>query len=568
MQSKFRSNLIAWSALIATVLFAVGVMTYKSITALIEDIGNVNHTRVVIETLAETFSLLQDVQGSQRGFVITGQDEYLKPYYAALPQLEKSIELLRILTADNGSQQQRLASLETIIAKRLSRARMIINIRRKSGFVAAQKIVLSAEGRRNMSIIRARIEQMEAEERRLLQLRNAEVQSSSLLALVVSFSGLILVVGIVLIMLLLVRRESLRRMEVEAGLETSNLTLQDSMRALERLTREMTIIATLAEMLQSCRTTDEAYHIIERTLPQILPEVTATLGLINASQNLVEVVLKVPADASAPDALFSPDNCWALRRGHFHRVQHVHSEVLCPHLANAGLTNTQDEGRFGSMLCLPLAAHGATLGVLTLLAAPVEAFSETDQRVAYAVAEHISLALANLNLQETLRTQSIRDPLTGLFNRRYLEASFERELARAERHQHALSVMMIDIDFFKKFNDTYGHEAGDLLLKGFGDILQSHNRSEDTVCRYGGEEFTILMPEAALELAVRRADELRAGAAELRIEYHRQKLPGITISVGVAAFPLHGSCKEELLQAADAALYCAKRTGRDRIVTA
>lgn len=560
---------MASSALIALVLLGVGWLIYRSIAGLITDTASVTHTHIVIETLSETLSLLKDVQGSQRGFVITGQEKYLDSYRAALPLIDQDLEKLKLLTADNPAQLQRLNSLKGIVENRLDLARTIIDVRRSQGFAASQRLILTGEGKREMDRIRFGIAEMEAEERRLLKRRSEAAQSSSRLALGVSSSGLLIVVLMVFVMLLLIRRESWRRMEVEAGLETANLNLQDSLTTLERLTKEMTLIAMLAEMLQSCRTSAEAYAVIGRTLPQVFPNATAALSLINASQNLVETVLKVPEETITPQSLFSPDECWALRRGHIHLVQNADSEVPCPHLTRAAVGESKEKETLpGSMLCLPLAAHGQTLGVLSIAAQPAGAFSEADQRVAFAVAEHASLALANLRLQETLRLESIRDPLSGLFNRRYLEASFEREIARATRREHPLSVIMIDIDFFKRFNDNFGHEAGDLVLQKFGDFLKSQSRAEDIACRYGGEEFTLILPDASLEAARNRAEQLRIGAAQLSLEYRRQQLPGITISVGVAAFPTHGLAKEDLMRAADAALYRAKKEGRDRVLMA
>jgi len=561
MQSSFRKSLAAWSVLITAILSIVGVLVYRSIIGLLEDTAWVTHTHVVIETLSETLSQMKDVEAGQRGYIITGESKYLAPYRAALPALKQNLAKLKSLTADNEIQQERLIPLGKIIQSRIAIAQTTIDMRDKRGFAAAQKIVLTDIGRQEMNAIRARIARMEDEEKNLLSKRSKQAQNAAQLALNVCAGGLLIVVFIILGMLNLVRRESARRMEVEAGLETANSQLQNTLAVMERLTREMTLTSTFAEMLQSCHTTEEAYNVIGSTLPQVFPHSTSVLGLINASQNLVEIVLQIPENQDAKTPLFSPNECWALRRGHAHLVPDAAAGVLCPHLV-------KHQAQRGATLCLPLMAHGETLGVLTIFSGPTQPFSEADQRAAFAIAEHVSLALANLKLQETLRTQSIRDPLSGLFNRRYLEASVEREIARAQRHKTPLGVLMIDIDFFKKFNDDFGHEAGDELLKAFGNFLQKQSRGEDIACRYGGEEFTIILPEASLEAAQSRAEQLRAGAAQLQVEYRRQRLPEITISTGVAAFPIHGETKEELMRAADAALYRAKREGRDRVVVA
>jgi len=184
------------------------------------------------------------------------------------------------------------------------------------------------------------------------------------------------------------------------------------------------------------------------------------------------------------------------------------------------------------------------------------------------VADSVALALANLKLRETLRHQSIRDPLTGLFNRRYMEETLERETRRVARAQRPLGIIMLDVDHFKLFNDTFGHDAGDSLLREFGNFLRAHVRGEDVACRYGGEEFTLILPEASLEVTRQRAEHLRGDIKHLHAQYHDQPLGAVALSLGVAVFPDHGSTGEAVLKAADAALYRAKREGRDRVVVA
>lgn len=220
-------------------------------------------------------------------------------------------------------------------------------------------------------------------------------------------------------------------------------------------------------------------------------------------------------------------------------------------------------------MCVPMMAQGETLGILHLQSsAQQEQLSEPLQRLAVNVSEHIALALANLKLRETLRSQSIRDPLTGLFNRRYMEESLERELHRAHRKHSAVGIIMLDIDRFKRFNDTFGHDAGDTLLRELGTFLQSHVRGEDIACRCGGEEFTLILPETSPVVARQRAEDIREGVKHLSVQHHHQPLGAITFSVGVATFPDHGETAEAVLRAADGALYRAKHAGRDRIEVA
>jgi diguanylate cyclase (GGDEF)-like protein len=219
-------------------------------------------------------------------------------------------------------------------------------------------------------------------------------------------------------------------------------------------------------------------------------------------------------------------------------------------------------------------AHGETLGIFCLMTDPIglvgapSSISEFNIQLAVSVAEHAALSIANLKLREKLRYQSIRDPLTGLFNRRFLDESLERELARAIRKNRSLGVIMLDVDRFKKFNDIFGHDAGDTVLKELGARLAKFIRVGDLACRYGGEEFTLILPESSLEDTRRRAEELRISFEQLSLKHRDIVLGKVTLSLGVAALPEHGTTAVQLLAAADGALFTAKNEGRDRVTVA
>jgi diguanylate cyclase (GGDEF)-like protein len=190
---------------------------------------------------------------------------------------------------------------------------------------------------------------------------------------------------------------------------------------------------------------------------------------------------------------------------------------------------------------------------------------EPERQLAEVLAKQVALALGNLKLKESLKNQSICDPLTGLFNRRYMEESLEREFSRANRNKSSVAILMMDLDHFKRFNDTFGHQAGDTLLRALGDLLKRSTRGQDIACRYGGEEFVLVLTDSNLAGAVQRAEILRQQVKQLSVEYAGQLLGAVSVSVGVAFFPDHGTTMSDVLRASDQALYCAKREGRDRV---
>ena len=315
----------------------------------------------------------------------------------------------------------------------------------------------------------------------------------------------------------------------------------------------------MAELLSTTLTLKEAYGIISQFCSRLFPTASGVACMLNSSRNFIETIAAWGPPV-AGERVFAQEQCWALRRGRIHRVKDSQPELHCHHVG---------PGVSASYLCIPMMAQGEALGVFHLQSRPDGGpIGEAMERLAVTAAEHIGLAFANLNLRETLRHQSIRDPLTGLFNRRYMEVSLERELHLAARKQRPLGVIMIDLDYFKRFNDTHGHQIGDALLRALGQFLQKRMREEDIACRYGGEEFVLILPETPLDALQKRAGQLREMVKQVRALDSGESSEEITLSLGIASFPEHGSTVLTLLQAADEALYRAKNEGRDRVVLA
>ncbi|MFW6286896.1 MAG: diguanylate cyclase, partial [Candidatus Sumerlaeota bacterium] len=330
---------------------------------------------------------------------------------------------------------------------------------------------------------------------------------------------------------------------------------------LKQTSHEIALLNQMSDLLQACQTVDETDAVVMQLMEQLFPEDAGMLARYVSDQNYLEPVA-LWGEPESVESDFAVEDCWALRRGKVHDVARHEDKLLCRHL-----TGEPPEG----YMCVPLMAQGELLGLMHLEWSAIDASLSEDSREAQlqskksllrTVTEQLALALANLKLREQLRAQSIRDQLTGLYNRRYMEEALTRELHRAQRAQQTLGIIMLDVDHFKVFNDNYGHEDGDLLLRELGAILRESVRQEDIACRYGGEEFLVILPDAPRDIVTQRAEGLRRKVESgLRV-----KKQAVTISLGVALYPDHGLTAELLLNHADQALYMAKDQGRNRVV--
>ena len=335
--------------------------------------------------------------------------------------------------------------------------------------------------------------------------------------------------------------------------KNNRIELTKKINALEAKNQERIQLSKMNHFLQSCLTIDEATKALNDLLMPLFPNTNGIVYLLNNSRNLFEqaAVWGKPKSKNS----FESKECWAIRQGNIHLVHPNTPGLYCIH--------TFDREKATSTLCLPIIAQGDTLGAIYIDTNEARAIDNSVRELAETVAQNIALAVSNLKLQEKLVYQSLRDTLTGLFNRRYLKESLVKEVNRAQRKQQFISILMMDIDHFKRFNDTYGHSAGDLVLQTVGAFLLSQVREYDTACRYGGEELIIVMPDAGLDDAVIRAETIREGIKKLELKHEGENLKSITISIGVSCFPDDGTNVEDLIRAADRALYQAKKDGRD-----
>jgi diguanylate cyclase (GGDEF)-like protein/PAS domain S-box-containing protein len=348
---------------------------------------------------------------------------------------------------------------------------------------------------------------------------------------------------------------------IEEALIDTNRRLQESISELETRNTEANLINQIGEKFLACNTQEEVYLIVQENLPKLIKGGRGALYIVANGNKLYER-RAVWGELYGDSQVLTPEFCWSLSRGQVFRLRDSRSIIVC-----RNLEEISDGKRVCPCLCVPMIFQRETLGVLSFKEWKEPSFERVEQ-LAVTMAEKIGMSLVNIRLRETLRMQSLRDSLTGLFNRRYLDETLERELHRSLRTSQTICIVMIDIDHFKKYNDLYGHDAGDALLQLFGKYLQEHIRGSDIACRYGGEEFVVVMPDTGIEDAIKRAEQLRIGLKSLSVVYQGKELEGITVSVGISIFPEHGLTSRSMIKAADVALYAAKNQGRDCVAVA
>jgi diguanylate cyclase (GGDEF)-like protein len=363
------------------------------------------------------------------------------------------------------------------------------------------------------------------------------------------------------------QQEIIQRIAAQNQLTTSHEKVGRLLDDARRQTAEITRISELGSLLQACTSREEIFRLIPERLRHLFPSASGSISLLSDSKNHVKTVAKW--GVCPTDQIFSPDECWALRRGRVHVHPGGSSALRCSHLLGEGPS-----------VCIPLIANGDSFGTLTIqnddLQSPVsgqasDVDSDTLNRrrhLAASVGEHVALAIANLNLREALRLEAVRDPLTRLYNRRYMQEFLDRELHFARRKHRPLAIMMLNLDHFKRLNDNFGHAAGNRALAAVGETLLRCVRAEDVACRYGGEEFALILPACSLRHATARAEDIRKRLREYRGLSDEQSSSSLTVSIGVAAFDETTDRVDLLFKFAADALSQAKRAGGDRVIVA
>ena len=541
--------------LVAAVIFiAIGAGVLYGAQRLIGDARSVAHSHEVMGRLDEMEARLRDAESAQRGYLITGRVDYLADYQNSRDRVPALVEGIGPLVADNPRQAAHARQLRAQIELRLHQMTNTV-LRYDSDGIDGARAAMGSDVFETSRAIRQLKTQMMDEERVLLQSRALSTRNSGNALRAIAVLGIPLGLAVTLGVYLLLVREIARRAAAEAEARQVQARLREGNAELEHKSADLRALSRYGGMLQGCTDPDEALQLTARLLSTLRPGAAGTLYRMRNSQDHAEAALHWGRHRAASAAALVPEACWALRRNQPHLSPDA-ATMHCPHVSSVDHDGV-------ATACIPLTAQGTQIGLLYLSDDDDGFLSRID--IIEAAAEQLSMTLANLSLRERLRLQSIREPLTGLFNRRYLEESTPRELARCARRDLPLSLLMLDIDHFKAFNDLHGHAGGDALLAAFGKLLGGHSRGEDIACRYGGEEFTLILPEAPAEAALQRAEAIRREVEAMRVRHMDRELPRVTVSIGVATFPADGDTPEVLMRAADEALYRAKHGGRNRV---
>ena len=534
------------TAAVGAVLFTVlaGALVYGNTRRLITSAEWVQHTQDVIASLQRVALLTERIDYRVRLYVLSNNEEQLSRARASANQLDTTVVHVKMLVADSDYQSGNVAKLQACSH----------NLDGVVGGSPTHSFIPDAI----MQPCQQAIGMMLDHEQSLLLERNKGSEKNSFNSIGTEIGFVIISLLTLVILFGFLLRDALLRQRIGKQTALSNERLANTVNALEDRAHESELLTSARDELQLCIHVQQVYQSAASSFSRLLDGTSGSLSMINNSRQMVEVVSSW--GESFIEDFHSPESCCGLRSGQARWRQPDVSEIHCNHFGES-----LPPERY---LCMPIVAHGNTLGVLFVQC-------PTDQEVA-TIGQHMDglrqllqltgMAIATLNLRTKLENQSIRDGLTGLFNRHFMQISLERELARASRRKSILAVYMLDLDHFKRFNDTFGHAAGDLVLKSIAEIFRSSIRTEDIACRYGGEEFTIILPDITPAVAYERAESIRKAVANLRIPLEHEVLGEFSVSIGIAMYPNDGESSEDLVRRADQALYRGKRGGRNQVV--
>jgi diguanylate cyclase (GGDEF)-like protein len=489
---------------------------------------------------------LVDAERGVRGYVLTGERDYLDPYVSGMRVIAgedpEFMTMLDNFSKSVGGGNPARPSFRPTLADLRSSWSAAIRLVQGGEREEAEGALTAMYSKALMDRLRAYIDELVGQNLAAMRKGERRLATSRLWCLLIALTGTLTVVSA---MVYAFRRGAYEARGREAAISEAVAARQ-----------QVEQLFLMADMLQSAADQDDTNAVLRATATRLLPGFAGALYVFNNSRDRLTLSTswgKIDAESLAE--YITPDSCWALKRGKPYMNGASDHALRCAHV-RPGL----------ALLEIPMTARGQLHGMLQLTTegADAELRLMAIQPIASAIGDAMSLALASMALRERLRNQALRDALTGLYNRHFLEEALERMCLDAERRKTSIAAIMIDIDHFKRLNDQHGHAAGDAALQEISHAILGSLHRTDMACRYGGEELAILLPDCSLAAAAEKAEELRNRIADLRTHEGLS----VTASFGVAAIPETTIRASDLLAAADAALYQAKQEGRNRVVLA
>lgn len=564
---RFRNLTSVVGVVLMAAIFATAILTERSLSRLADSRELVTHALFVDKTIRDMMSQMLDAETGQRGYLLSGRAPYLQPYYTALAKMRQSRTALGSALSHEPSALEQLNVLDKAIAAKLQDLEHTVSLKSEGRSDEGVELILTDTANQTMNAVREALRGLETNQILRTNQQMAEdareIRNNYLILAISVLVNLLLLAGLVQRF-----RNAVTQGDVDQQvMDERNVELSRLLAAAATRNEQVQCLSGLNRFLQSCEDMDEAVGLLKQHLPSLMRSANGALYLMVAEQNHFSQSFTWGSNTYV--ASFAPGECWAARLGQPFRQPFQSGSASCAHL------QSEQSDAHNNVQCLPLMAHGEWLGMVVLEAELVSEqpeISEIEGSRRFAI-EQVGLSIGNLKLRESLRQAAIRDVLTGLYNRRFFDESSQREVIRALRLQGqgnyaGLALMMIDIDHFKRFNDQYGHDVGDQVLREVAQVLQNQTRGSDVAARYGGEEFTIVLADITKELALGRAQRVREAVEKLVLRPSGKDVGVITISIGLAQFPANGSTVEDLLSAADKALYEAKNAGRNRVVVA
>ena len=497
-----------------------------------------HYQRALIELRNDTRAMrilqqaLVDEKESAEDYLVTGDARALRGFHAAAEVLGglRPTALARLDEASgNRDASTKVAELHGIWSRAVSLAE-------SRSPAEGQRFLAQAEARALMSELRDRIAQY-------LEARNApgadfekRIQIGGTLVLILQVLGGVITISFLLFAFRSNAREAAgRRSAVEEAISAR---------------QQVEVLFDMADTLQSAAGYDDAHAVLTATSRRLLPDLSGRLYVFNNSRDRLDLIAEWGEPEEHQARPIAPPACWALKRGKAHLNGPAETSLRCEHFEGERVT-----------LETPMMARGEVYGLLSFSSSDPGASERLKEsgKIICALADAMSLALSNLSLREKLRNQALRDPLTGLYNRRYMEDMLDRFVRLAARKEASFAVIMIDLDHFKRLNDQHGHLLGDAVLRAVAGAITDALRETDVACRYGGEELIVLLPDCDMEAALRKAEDIRSAIEALSGAHGVE----VTASLGVAAVPSAATSVGELVKAADTALYEAKSAGRN-----